>query len=86
MTPPILVTTVVISPTAHSRVERGGVISIITTMVESSAPPAATSPAALNAAAPANPPPVGSGMPHLQARKDRQEAASAGDNRRVISG
>jgi hypothetical protein len=42
--PPIPVTTVLITPTAHSRCVRGGVISI-TTMVESSAPPAATPPA-----------------------------------------
>jgi hypothetical protein len=62
------VTTVLINPTAHSRVERGGIISI-TTMVESSAPPAAAPPAALNAAAPATPLLVGSGTMVLQCKK-----------------
>jgi len=49
--PPISVTTAPINSTAHSRAERGGVISI-TTMVETNTPPAAAAPAAFNAAAP----------------------------------
>lgn len=72
---PILVTTVLITPTAHSRCVRGGVISM-TTMAESSAPPAA-SPAALNAAAPATPLLVGPGMVNLQ----KKEPARGGFNR-----
>ena len=69
--PPIPVTTVLIDPAAHSRVERCGVISI-TTMAESNAPPAAAPPAALNAAAPATPLLVGSGTMTLQRKKNRR--------------
>jgi hypothetical protein len=75
--PPIPVTTVLINPTAHSRVERGGVISI-TTMAESNAPPAAAPPAALNAAAPATPLLVGSGTMTLQCKKRPPKACASG--------
>lgn len=53
--PPMLATTVLISPTVHSRDDRGGVISM-TTIAARVAPLAAATdapPAALNAAAPA---------------------------------
>jgi hypothetical protein len=75
--PPIPVTTVLINPTAHSRVDRGGVISI-TTMAESNAPPTAAPPAALNAAAPATPLLVGSGTMTLQCKRPPKARASGG--------
>ena len=70
-TPPIPVTTVLINPTSHSRRGRGRVISMAT-VVASRAPPAAAPPAALNAAAPATPLLVGSGVVNRKPKESAQ--------------